>query len=462
MKRRDVLLGSAMGLGFLAIGHGQEAQAKTRYSATDPRASADLQAFAAAVKLMQGISDATNQDSWMYWANVHGTTAPVPSDLQGIWATCDHGAYFLAWHRLYLLSFESVIARLSGKADFAMPYWNWYASLDIPAPFEDGGAANSLWRDGRGYSRKYTVNTGVLGYTGYELFNGNSFGNPHSPIHVNFTGDMGRPSTAARDPIFWPHHVAMDRLWEVWLSMPGRKNPLNSTPWAAKDFRFLASDSSRQKVGSVLDTMILGYKYDTLNVGQNEGMAASSVPTRPSRILRGAANRAPILEGATGARSISERGRTRLDGSSVTVQLPLPAPQPILESVGAAGAARSSAILKMEGVKLTAEGARSGVLYDIYLNLPRHVVNGAVIPEVRHRVGQINSFALGDHGGEHSQAQHTNTLEFKLDHLIPGLKAEGAWDPNAVEINLVEPSDRVTKLPLITIDRMQLLVERVQ
>ena len=464
VKRRDILLGSAVASGLAATGHGQEIPTRVRFSATDPRAAANLQAFGAAVKHMQAITDPSNSDSWMYWANVHGTTVPVPVSLRGIWATCDHGAYFLAWHRLYLLSFEAVVSRLSGKADFAMPYWNWYASADVPAPFEDGGSNNPLWRAARGYARKYPVTAGVLDYTEYGPFNANAFGDPHSPIHVNFTGDMARPGTAARDPIFWPHHVAMDRLWDIWLHMPERRNPDKSTAWAAKEFRFLVSDSSGKTVRSVLDSSELGYRYDTLIVGQNESVAASSVPARPPRILKGTANVGPILEGAAGPRSISERVGTRLHGSSVTIQLPLPLVQPMLESVGAPGPTRSSATLRLNGVTLTREGARTGVLYDVYVNLPRHVLNtGMVIPMTRHRIGQINSFLLGDHG-EHDpgHSQHTSNFEFKLDQLIPRLKSEGAWDPNAFEINLVEPSERASKLPLITINRIQLLVERVQ
>ena len=32
---------------------------------------------------------------------------------------------FLPWHRLQLARFEAIIAQVSGKADFALPYWDW-------------------------------------------------------------------------------------------------------------------------------------------------------------------------------------------------------------------------------------------------------------------------------------------------------------------------------------------------
>lgn len=59
--------------------------------------------------------------------------------------------------------------------------------------------------------------------------------NPHGTVHAwmgnpmastPFT-DMGNFLTSARDPIFYPHHTNVDRIWTIWKTLPGsmRKEP---------------------------------------------------------------------------------------------------------------------------------------------------------------------------------------------------------------------------------------------
>jgi tyrosinase len=59
-------------------------------------------------------------------------------------------------------------------------------------------------------------------------------GNPHNLLHLAIGGSispdanpeksglMAVVQTAAFDPVFWVHHCNIDRLWNVWDSMPGR------------------------------------------------------------------------------------------------------------------------------------------------------------------------------------------------------------------------------------------------
>ncbi|RWW74766.1 hypothetical protein BHE74_00017278 [Ensete ventricosum] len=56
---------------------------------------------------------------------------------------------------------------------------------------------------------------------------------PHGPIHV-WTGDhsqsdqedMGNLYSAARDPVFFAHHSNIDRIWNVWKGLGGRRKDL--------------------------------------------------------------------------------------------------------------------------------------------------------------------------------------------------------------------------------------------
>ena len=62
---------------------------------------------------------------------------------------CPHGNWlFLPWHRAYLLYFERICRKLSGMADFALPYWNWSLEPRVPAVFW-GGPSNPLFDDAR-------------------------------------------------------------------------------------------------------------------------------------------------------------------------------------------------------------------------------------------------------------------------------------------------------------------------
>jgi tyrosinase len=46
-------------------------------------------------------------------------------------------------------------------------------------------------------------------------------------------------ASAAQDPIFWLHHAAVDRQWNLWLAQGGgRSNPLSDAEWKNKTFTF--------------------------------------------------------------------------------------------------------------------------------------------------------------------------------------------------------------------------------
>lgn len=52
---------------------------------------------------------------------------------------CPHGNWwFYNWHRGYIGLFEQTIRNLSGDANFALPFWDWSASPEIPASMFEG------------------------------------------------------------------------------------------------------------------------------------------------------------------------------------------------------------------------------------------------------------------------------------------------------------------------------------
>jgi hypothetical protein len=88
----------------------------------------------------------------------------------------------------------------------------------------------------------------------------------HDLVHVAVGaggGNMGRPQTAARDPIFWLHHANVDRLWNRWLDDRDHYNP-DDADWYDQEFPFYDEPGKRVtlSVGDVLAQAAGAYRYD--------------------------------------------------------------------------------------------------------------------------------------------------------------------------------------------------------
>ena len=210
-------------------------------SASDPV----LVSYRKAIKAMKMLPS-SNPLSWAYQAAIHGAPGPA---LHTAWDTCEHGTpYFWSWHRMYLYWFERVIRKMSGDSSWALPYWDYISpsQRSLPVPFRD--PSSELYHAARGAG----WNAGTASYAGWQVdpTSGNSFtaffsaqsgleSNPHDNVHVYMGGDMGNPSTAAPDPIFYVHHSNIDRLWNLWLALGGgRSDPLSTSTWTSKTYTF--------------------------------------------------------------------------------------------------------------------------------------------------------------------------------------------------------------------------------
>ena len=143
---------------------------------------------------------------------------------------------FLPWHRLQLLWFERHVAAISGRPDFALPFWDWDDDripdlfLNDPVfrvPGRDAQPGDSItrfltrndqWLNGRltddfgtffGRARR-ARDEGGRTYSGSAEWGG------HNLIHGFIGGDMGRLDRSPNDPIFWMHHANIDRIWTLW------------------------------------------------------------------------------------------------------------------------------------------------------------------------------------------------------------------------------------------------------
>ena len=216
-----------------------------------------LPALRRAVARMKSLPPADPRN-WERFAEIHGNSCP-----HGNW-------YFLPWHRAYLVSFEQVVRELSGKADFALPYWNWTADRQFPAAFAAGDRnSNPLFNARPGLANLRLaddmvggqVMSRILASPDFEAFGSTrprgqndasarwqrrmgsktelEF-NPHDGVHQAVGGDMGQVALSSRDPIFYLHHANVDRLWSAWNARgrsSRRRERWASTPgcstWAA-------------------------------------------------------------------------------------------------------------------------------------------------------------------------------------------------------------------------------------
>jgi tyrosinase len=268
-----------------------------------------------------GIMLAKNQNdpvSWLQFSLMHGT-------YNGNYRYCPHGDwYFLPWHREFMMMYENAAIAITGKRDFALPYWDWSVDRVMPQAFTDPtykGKPNPLYVAGR------TLNTSnwplrdawvapqvlaqkVYAETNFQLFgtsrnpNQNNLdmswvvrgggtqgfleGTPHNLIH-NSIGAYMPSAGSPRDPIFMMHHGNIDRIWAVWNAL-GRSNTADMTPsdrnlWLNMYFKDNYLSPTGQTYSAyprdLQDIRALGYTYPNLPAPDN----LLSDPVRDARLL---------------------------------------------------------------------------------------------------------------------------------------------------------------------------------
>jgi tyrosinase len=246
--------------------------------ANDP----DLAAYRRAVAAMKALPS-TDPRNWYRFADIHREHCPHSN-----W-------YFLPWHRAYLAALEGICRELSGKADFALPYWDWTVQRAVPPAFAAGDRrSNPLNHPRPGLQRGAELDDDMVGLPvisrimqspDFEAFGSTRpFGqdgadprwqrvegaktelefNPHDGVHIALGGDMTNVLLAARDPLFFLHHANVDRLWAEW----NRRGNANSADPMWRDFvfenNFSHPDGSpwNVAVGDLGATPPLGYRYD--------------------------------------------------------------------------------------------------------------------------------------------------------------------------------------------------------
>jgi tyrosinase len=226
-----------------------------------------LQTLRTVFATAEGISD---DRGFAHWAGIHGLPLPM---------YCQHGTrLFLPWHRAYLYFFELALRDL--VPDAVLAWWDWASatahSSGIPAAYAASkvdGNANPLFRStvppvARQAGKPTRTSRSpaapadlpsqadvqaVLGLSDFLDFQ-SQLEEIHNRVHVWVGGTMGEIPWAAYDPVFFAHHVMIDRIWRLWqLRHPTPHFPAGMLEQALPPFPIT--------VAQTLDVNALGYDY---------------------------------------------------------------------------------------------------------------------------------------------------------------------------------------------------------
>jgi tyrosinase len=202
---------------------------------------------------------------------------------------------FLPWHRAYMYHFERYLQIAMGDDSIGLCWWNWRSSTSesegIPRAYSErnfNNQPNPLYKfrmNFRGRTRRgrnVTVNKDTEREVGvfttirrireqavaaeadipqlnriddFVEFSERLRGWWHNNIHMYVGGEMSDPNLAAYDPIFYPHHSNIDRIWAIWQVDHGG---VDNVPNYMKD---VVLRPFSMTVRNVLDINGLEYQY---------------------------------------------------------------------------------------------------------------------------------------------------------------------------------------------------------
>lgn len=314
-KKPDTPVGSVAETSITSAPTNTTVVTYVRKNASSPEAQADLAALDLALKKMRAMG-CTDPRSWYYQGATHAIPATIPdgnplcpsynmiTQLKWGWNTCTHEdgseIHFLVWHRLYIQHFESIVRELSGKRDFALPYWDYTDPSHRVMPAALRNRSSSLYTEARlprlndgiaiapEMDKKLDTTT-LFQNQVFEVFSNQIDTAPHGAMH-NYIGGatdgvsmwnpiyrkqrnglMADVPSAGFDPVFWLHHSNIDYLWQKWENSPRGVRPtlaqLQAVPWP---YQFYNADGTRKEytIAQAYDAAFKpNYVYDKLKSG---------------------------------------------------------------------------------------------------------------------------------------------------------------------------------------------------
>ncbi|MCO5554627.1 hypothetical protein L7F22_008159 [Adiantum nelumboides] len=374
-----------------------------------------------AYKLLRQLP-ASDPRSYSQQANVHCAFCDAAYDVNGTQIEYQvHNSWlFFAWHRWYLYFHERILATLIKDDTFALPFWNWDSAsgYTIPPIYNDSSSSlydanrNPIHRTPAVVDLNYNFTESNLSAAAQlaanntimyrqmvsnaktpSLFFGQAYRQgddpnpgagtienlPHGTVHV-WTGnpanpndeDMGTFYSAGRDAIFHAHHSNIDRLWEVWKGLGGRRQDLTDADYLNTTFLFYDENAKlvRVKIGDSLNTTKLAYKYqDVPNAWLNAAPRSSTSSATainfgpgggPSSAVAGPLRdklKEKFRKFKAGLKEFKERASGKID---TTVKALVKRPRKVRADDF------DEEILVLEGVRVASD---EKIKFDVYINL---------------------------------------------------------------------------------------------
>jgi tyrosinase len=270
-------------------------------------------------------------------------------------------------------------------------------------------------------------------------------------VHRLVGGFMANALLAGLDPLFWLHHCNIDRLWEAWMSTPG-KTMTREASWrdGPGDRTFIMPALGGADPGVTFggaDTLKGGKfhpTYDDLTKGTGVVPGVAAV----ARVGMGPSNQQTVEPIGANAAAVS------VGSTPTSTQVDLE-PAAATDGVAAMGArTRGHRVTRLYIALESVRGSAPAPQLDVYVNLP----DGAdphAHPELH--AGNLTLFGLnvasradGRHGG--------NGLGYTIDitDLAQRLHDAGGFDPKHLRVTLV-PGEQVTDDKPITVEKISVL-----
>lgn len=207
------------------------------------------------VSAMQCLKSRKEEKRWKTFMTDHR------ANYHSIHTTEDHGLQlmFLPWHRQFILEFEqSLQAYASGTF---LPYWDWPNEARIPDAF---GKKLLGWMhtprkirftrniNNKNWPTQSQVDD-LMSISDFSSFSSSLENTVHNAVHRVIGGKMST-RLSPKDPLFFIHHVMVDKLWADWQKIH------DEYTWSNPDER-LPEPYSDITVQSILDSSDLGVQY---------------------------------------------------------------------------------------------------------------------------------------------------------------------------------------------------------
>ncbi|KAH1055312.1 hypothetical protein J1N35_033377 [Gossypium stocksii] len=222
-----------------------------------------------------------------------------------------------------------------------------------------------------------------------------------------YNEDMGNFYSAGRDPLFYAHHGNVDRMWNIWKTLPGKKRrDFDEKDWLNSSFLFYDENANmvRVKVRDCLDSKTLGYDYQSVDI---PWLRSKPTPRR---------RRPRVAQGLDQGQDVAARRRSKnrrdfpivLDRVAVRIEIPrLKKPKN----------KDDEEVLVLQNIQLD---RNDSVQFDVSINDDEDDDNPCR-PEDSEFVG---SFTNIPHGDCHSEAMISTNLYLPLSEALEDLEIQ--------------------------------------